>query len=598
MSQNKSTPTNKFYANLFLGSQSQGVWTHPYSVTWSKGRGNAASWGLAISHIDSTQRAYGPPNPKLRGNPVQYFINPIGIQSIILSAVELGPSTVLTSDELRASSASLRLQPYANSPSKLTFPLVQGMGFVTANYEGLQPAIESSVFFRNVVCVASPRAGIFKYRIVLEDNKTWLVYAVPRDGQDPRLSLVSNLRLEGPQRWSGIIQVAKSSGDDTETIYDRSAGVYAVGANVTGSSNGSTGTYRIDWTKAGYSTKECPATLLMFALPHHLQSFSGATATSKTAIRLQTTTKGIATAIIADSWALVESKLPTDVYFTPWSPLFKAERRLSSRAHEIIYRVAISEIRQDMGAQTNLNSMYFSGKALGKFATIVYVVYDLLQEPILAREGLENLKAAFARFATNQQIHPLVYDTVWKGIVSSGSYSTGDPGQDFGNTYYNDHHFHYGYNALTSHFQSLTKLILAYFVYTAAVIAYLEPTWLQANKDFVNILVRDVSSPTTQDPYFPFSRSFDWYHGHSFAKGLYESADSKDEESTSEDAFFSYALKLWGYVIGDKSMEARGNLMLAIQARSFQNYFLMENGNSNQPANFIANKVTGIVSLY
>ena len=90
---------------------------------------------------------------------------------------------------------------------------------------------------------------------------------------------------------------------------------------------------------------------------------------------------------------------------------------------------------------------------------------------------------------------------------------------------------------------------------------------------------------------------FDWYHGHSFAKGLFESADSKDEESSSEDTFFSYAIKMWGHVIKDTSMEARGNLMLAIQARTLRNYFLMQSNNVNQPTNFIGNKVAGIVSL-
>lgn len=110
------------------------------------------------------------------------------------------------------------------------------------------------------------------------------------------------------------------------------------------------------------------------------------------------------------------------------------------------------------------------------------------------------------------------------------------------------------------------------------------------------MLVRDAANPSTQDTFFPFSRAFDWYHGHSFAKGLFESADSKDEESSSEDGFFSYALKMWGQVIGDHSMEARGNLMLAIQARTLKSYFLMESDNHIHPANFIANKAVGIVS--
>ena len=46
--QDSPVSTNKFYGNLFLGSQGQGVWTHPYSVTWSKGSGNAGSWGMAV----------------------------------------------------------------------------------------------------------------------------------------------------------------------------------------------------------------------------------------------------------------------------------------------------------------------------------------------------------------------------------------------------------------------------------------------------------------------------------------------------------------------------------------------------------------------
>ena len=85
------------------------------------------------------------------------------------------------------------------------------------------------------------------------------------------------------------------------------------------------------------------------------------------------------------------------------------------------------------------------------------------------------------------------------------------------------------------------------------------------------------------------------YHGHSWAKGLFESADGKDEESSSEDAMFAYAFKMWGRVTGDLSMEARGNTMLSVLARTLQNYFLMTSGNVNQPGNFVGNKVIGIV---
>lgn len=38
-----------------------------------------------------------------------------------------------------------------------------------------------------------------------------------------------------------------------------------------------------------------------------------------------------------------------------------------------------------------------------------------------------------------------------------------------------------------------------------------------------------------------------------------------------------------------------GNLMLAIEARSFNNYFYLQSNNANHPARFIGNKVTGIL---
>ena len=410
-------------------------------MAWSKGGGNLNSWGMAISHIDADQRAYGPPNSAIPGSPVQYFINPVGIQSIILSAIELGNSTKLTTNTLQAMSANAVLWPQAGSRSHVTFPIVQGMGFVTALYVSLMPSIQSAVVYRTVTQIASPRAGIFKYRILLEDGKSWLLYAIPADGQDPNLKLVSSTQIQGTRGWTGMVQVAKNSLDAVgENVHDMSAGVYASNTTISASVAGTIGTYDIKWRRSGFSRGQ---NLLMYALPHHVQSFSGNTASRKTALQLQTTTKGIATAIIADSWTLVESNLPTGVGFAPWTPSNRSKTAISPQALALIQQVATSEISQDIDGQTNLDSMYFSGKALSKFAILIYTMHDMLDQKDAALQGLTRLKAAFARFVKNHQIYPLVYDTVWNGIVSSGGYS-GNLLQDFGNTAYNDHHFHYG----------------------------------------------------------------------------------------------------------------------------------------------------------
>ncbi|PYH93888.1 endo-1,3-beta-glucanase Engl1 [Aspergillus ellipticus CBS 707.79] len=577
--ENVTTPieTNKFYSGLFLGSQTNTTFTHPYGLAWAKGSGNAQSYGMAIAHNEANVIANGPTNANIPGNPIQYYVNPIAIQHMILSATELGSSTVLTAENLLPFSADAVLKPSSGSSQRITIPMVQGMGFVTGMYTNLQPAIQSSVFFSKIVTAASPRIGIWKYRATLADGTQWLVYAIPQDGKDPDFRLESNTNLRGPSGWSGTVQITKNPGGDSEEkLFDGSAGVFALEAAVSGSVQDRTGTYSLAFAKAGNKVQDTP--LMMYAMPHHVESFDDTTKARMTSIKLRTTTKGNATAVVGETWNMVEPDLPTAMGFAPWSTTAGSVDNLSAQAKKIILQVAPTELNQSVDQQSNLNSMYYSGKALSKFATLVYTVDKLGGNPSLAAPALQNLKNAFARFIDNKQQFPLVYDNVWKGVVSSASYG-GDSGADFGNTYYNDHHFHYGY-----------------FIHAAAIIGELDPTWLTTgNKEWINMLVRDAGNSAANDPYFPFSRAFDWFHGHSWAKGLFESFDGKDEESTSEDTMFAYALKMWGKTIGDKSMEGRGNLMLGILRRSLHNYFLMENDNKNQPSNFIANKVTGIL---
>lgn len=576
---NQTNPveTNKFYANLFLGGQSNAAWTHPYSVSWSKGTGNALSWGLAVSHIERSQLAWA------SGDPPEYFANPIGLQSIIFSAAELGSSTTLTTDTLEAFSANVNLVPSRGADPLISFPLVQGMGFVTGLYNGATPYVESGIFFRTLTYVGQVNYVTYKYRIVLEDSTNWLLYATPTGSLGaPPFTLQNSTLIKGPANFYGTIQVAKNPANTSgEASYDASAGSYAITATISGSIDNGSGSYTLAWTKGGIQNQ----TLIMFGLPHHVESFDSTTSGGLTDIELETTTKGMAKAVGRDQFTMVESNLPSDIGFAPWVPGTNGApgsqgNTLPSAAISAINSAGAVELNEDMNAQTNLNSMYYSGKALAKFAGIIYTVNDLGSNSALAAAGLTKLKDSFNVFVNNTQPYPLVYDTVWKGAVSSGTYIAGDSGIDFGNTYYNDHHFHYGY-----------------FVWAAAVIGYLDPAWLTegTNKAWVNMLVRDYANPSTKDPYFPFSRSFDWYHGHSWAKGLFESSDGKDEESSSEDAFSSYAIKMWGKVTGDPNMEARGNLQLAVHARSLQNYFLLESTNTVQPAKFIPNKVTGIL---
>jgi endo-1,3(4)-beta-glucanase len=353
--QNSPIGTNKFYANFFLGSQTAASWTHPYSVSWSKGGGSSRSWGMSIQHIDANQKVFGP-DPS--ANPVQYFINPIGIQSLVLSACELGASTTLSMDSITAFSANVNLLPNPSAAPAITFPLVQGMGFVTGIYNGGTPILQTGVFFRSIAkATTNPKSGITKYTVLLEDGKTWLLYAYSLDGKGLSFTVVNNSLAQATSNFNGIIQIAKNPGGAAESLYDAACGVYSTTANLSGGVNGATGSYTLSFAKAGITD----ATLMMFALPHHVESFSQITRSALTTVQLNTTTKGLATAVLADSWTLVES-LPTGMGFAPWSPSLGPRKSYSAAEVAAIHSVAASEVSQNMNQQTNLNSMYFSGK--------------------------------------------------------------------------------------------------------------------------------------------------------------------------------------------------------------------------------------------
>ncbi|KAK0376064.1 glycosyl hydrolase family 81 [Colletotrichum limetticola] len=575
--------TNKFYANFFANNQDNATWTHPYSVWWSNDTVKQGH-GLSISHTDRRNFIYGP------GEPVQSFEDPFFDQSIALSARKLQNGTVLTTDTLTAFSANVNLATRKGAKPIVSFPVVQGMAFVTGVYNDATVLIQSQKHFSNITDLRLSSNGlgatVYGWDARLGDGSSWLIYINPTSmSERPTLRMTDKGTILGPKQFTGTVQVAKNpAGKAGIDIFSKAAGAYPVGATLSGSVSGKTGTYTLAWEKKGIKERS----LLMFALPHHVKSFDQKTARGLTNITLASTTKGIATATLADEFTMVEPELPTDMGFDPWSPRLGSVGSagsaaiVSEDAKAAIINAAKIELARDITTLTNLTSKYYAGIAFSVYARAIYAVNNIAGDTSFTASSLTKLEAAFDRYVNNQEPNPLFYDDVWKGLVSSGSYGNNDSSIDFGNTYYNDHNFHYGY-----------------YVYAAAIIAHFNPSWLTKNdglnKIWVNNLIRDWSNPSTEDPFFPFSRNFDWFHGHSWARGVLEAPDGKDQESSAEDAFSTYAIKMWGKVIGDAKIEGRGNLQLAVTARSLQSYFLLASDNDVQPPNFIGNRATGIL---
>lgn len=566
--------TNKFYGNLFLGNQDNMAWTYPYGVFWDR----TTHFGLSVLHTDVSKRTFGPTNSN---GAASYYYNAPRVGELVFSANTFHADASMQLTDMTEFSAKVTISDGLSDPSSIEFPLVKGMGFVTAIYHGSMIVRISSDFAVTTLTKETTLLdSLVLYRATLNSGTQWLLYVTkPVFPNNFQLNLVNNVIYGSGYLDGVIIQAAVAPAvKDQEAFYLAAAGKYVTSAKVTGSLACTAAKYSFDYTTAGSSLSDLP---LLFALPHHLEALDSITLQSATGISLDSTTKGKMYAFLTSSLSFAETINP-DIQFLPWRQDFGTTIKYGESQLQAIHAAARSELNGvDVAATIALlGSMYYMGKLVDKYAYILLVLHDVVHDIQLTRDLLAALKTFFATLSLNNINYPLMYDTRFGGVTSTAN-NNGDTSAEFGAGYYNDHHFHYGYH-----------------IHAAAIVGYIDKqlggTWAKDNKGWVNALIRDVANPSTSDPYFPVSRMFDWYHGHSYAKGLFESADGKDEESSSEDYNFSYGMKLWGNVIGDTAMEARGDLMLKIQSRSMNLYFLYSNDNDVEPSNFIANKVSGI----
>jgi len=227
---------------------------------------------------------------------------------------------------------------------------------------------------------------------------------------------------------------------------------------------------------------------------------------------------------------------------------------------------------------------YFSGKLLAKLARIVTIASELRelassptnkipetysdvdmesytlsvnvsnQEDLPTddeiQDAIEELKKGVQIWVNGSAEAPYVYDNSWGGLVNCGCDGGGGVFMscnaptfpncpvlsnimaDFGNGYYNDHHFHYGYH-----------------VYAAAVAAKHDPEWGMQFFDNILLYIRDIANPSADDPYFTTFRHKDWFLGSSWASGIFSAENSphgRDQESSSEAVAAYEGVALYG----------------------------------------------------
>jgi endo-1,3(4)-beta-glucanase len=535
--------TNKFNTYLLFDSPTVSpIITHPYTLKIQRDY----PFGLYASHSDEKFFGGGTTDR------IEYYYNVV-LQNIGLSAVEFGSFVQHQVEHINEFGAEIS---FTQGSGSIRFPIVRGMAYVTAIYDNMTPVIYTQHAFLSIN--GRTPTGFSetntKFKIELNNNQKWVIYSL-----SPITFRFENNRMIASGVFDGVVRVSQIpfvDSQEAEQVLDSHYKRYVT----RGFLEVFPTSYTLRWESGGDSSHE----LLHYAHLHHQQVVSGV---RTTVLVLPSTTKGDMRGLVGSQWTLTEPTLSNITWYPPRAPD-------SDKVATIIAQLEI-DLELDFERETFLDSNYFSGKGLQKFA-LLCLVADYFERADLRDKCVTKLIAAFEPFLQNENINSLLYDQTWGGVVARSGLS-GDPVADFGNSYYNDHHYHYGY-----------------FIHAAAILSYLDPVWNNRSAEWITTLIRDVNNPSSQDPYFVPFRNFDWFSGHSWSQGLFESGDAKDQESTSEEINYHIGVKLWAHVTNNDNLFNLANLMLAVSTRSINTYFLMDSNNVAHPKQFIGNKVTGI----
>lgn len=214
-------------------------------------------------------------------------------------------------------------------------------------------------------------------------------------------------------------------------------------------------------------------------------------------------------------------------------------------------------------AKADFADTYWEGKHLGVLTSLSGVAQAAGSAEIQAL-FIDELKRRLEAWFTAEpgQDQPVFYyDQAWGAMIGSRPSYGSD--KDL-----NDHHFHYGY-----------------FIRAAAEIARHDPAWAQQWGPMVELLIRDIASPDSDDPMFPALRSFDLYAGHSWASGHAKFGDGNNQESSSESLNAWYALMLWGSATDNDELRDLGAFLFNTERTAVEQYWF-DVDDTNYPDSF------------
>ncbi|GAB5591707.1 hypothetical protein Unana1_06607 [Umbelopsis nana] len=417
------------------------------------------------------------------------------------------------------------LQYFTDSGSTMSSCMVPGSPYMTFTFKNA--AVTFNSLNGNLGGVQWVANGT-KAKIT-NDAGTYLLYAL-----NGTLSLTQNQNiLKSQDGYTGTIRMALLNETSQEAILDKYVGTYPTGLNMSYQVTGDTSTQTWKWDVAGNSTS-----LLTLSWPHHRKVLSNPTFENIQYL----TTKGYMKGVVGSTWTLTH-QLPNITWFPPNAPQQSCLSQLNQTLEYDVNSLAVMVP----------GDFYYWGGSFARAARIALIAEHIGRND-LVNTVVNILKQSFAYWLDPTHQPAAGYETGWGGFINAQGWN--NTWVDFGNGYYNDHHFHYGY-----------------FLYGASVIGKYDSAWLSQNHDFLTHVARDIGNPSPNDPYYTVTRHMDFFAGHSWASGIANGAGSRDQESTGEAINGYYGLLMFAEVTKNSALIDYARMLLAIEEMGAQTYW-------------------------
>jgi endo-1,3(4)-beta-glucanase len=476
----KPFPTGAFWTNLVIKNGDGVIGVYPYGI-------KTVDAGVQVSY-GASRRA----------------VSQIAITDPFVADLQIGSSQAFLGRAVEAydnTSVTVCYRTAVNG--KFRTHLVKGSPFITVAYENATPVISSALMKIISVDARVVRgsAGV-QYIVTLGNFQKWLVYC-----SEPVALVWKENTLYSPNPIKGFIRVAILPVQNAEAAFTMLLGYvqkYATGAVMTlGYPTGTIATVNWQYTVVGNGP------LLMLALPHHAPIMvfpidCDENRLVQAAFTPVWSIKGKLKAVVGERWTLQYNMVQVG-----WN--YALTDKLSTYQMDEIAKQLLVDVKSVIPSAVD---PYRFGKEVGRMARLAQIadnlgIADARQQALLA------LETALSPWLQGTNPDALLYDKTYGGVVTTNGLA--DPYADFGSGWYSDHHFHYGY-----------------FAYAAATLAKLDVAYWEANKVPMETIIRDICNPDPTDLDFPFARHKDFFDGHSWASGLYQQANGKGQESSSE----------------------------------------------------------------